>query len=385
MSNTKPDDQEEYDAPIGGGGILLPDSAELAKREEAERNRRESQNQKFFRRLQRIQTRSQIAQARANIVIAKFTAALAVAAFVGGSVAWMQFQAAKQSADAARDAARIARDALDSNDISSFDTMLQMKAQSRATQKSAEAARSAATTASRAAEDTHELAISAGKQADISRQQLDSSERPWVKIDLDLFVAPSESSPASFDSSGMLHLNVLIVAKNVGKSPAVKAQVSAELTPSTLPSNDPSERQRKMCEAIHSLSLSRDFNLGSGDTVFPGDPYRRQQYLRLSSAAIKSELAAPSNKTYVTPQGSFITFATADSGFGGVGVETAKLLGAIPAPSVSIIGCLDYSIDYSNVRHQTMFLYDVQGINLRQSKIGAVALSKTFGYGNSAN
>jgi hypothetical protein len=235
-------------------------------------------------------------------------------------------------------------------------------------------------------------ANAAQKSVATAQQQLDSSERPWMKVDAGLFIAQGETSPASFDSAGGLHLNAVINGQIVGRSPAVKVLSMVELIPSTQRVKSIEDRQRKMCEDIHGLSLSTSFQFGSGDTVFPlGDPYRLPQFLSLNAATIKAELSKPSNKTWILPKGQIIENSDdGDDFYDRAGYDdpltmAAKRLGGVAYPGVSLIGCLDYSVDYSSVRHQTMFLYDLKGVDLRTSKIGTMILSKRYGIGNSAN
>jgi hypothetical protein len=68
-----------------------------------------------------------------------------------------------------------------------------------------------------------------------------------------------------------------------------------------------------------------------------------------------------------------------------IGGLTARNLGAIPAPAISIYGCLEYFIDYSKATHHALFLYDLSGVDLKTGKIDSPVLSKHPGWGNSTD
>jgi hypothetical protein len=68
-----------------------------------------------------------------------------------------------------------------------------------------------------------------------------------------------------------------------------------------------------------------------------------------------------------------------------LGMNFGKISGYVSDPSLWIVGCLDYSVDYSNVRHQTMFLYDLTGLDLRTADVSKVGIARSYGKGNNAN
>ena len=140
-----------------------------------------------------------------------------------------------------------------------------------------------------------------------------------------------------------------------------------------------------MCEAVHNLSLSRDLSLGDGDTVFPGDPYIAPQYLSLSSKVIASELQHPSNRTFRSPDGTTLVLGGNDDSFDAPLIMAAENLGMKPFPGAYVIGCLDYAVDFTGVRHQTPFFFELQGIDFRTPSVSNIVLTKNYGWGNTAN
>ena len=254
--------------------------------------------------------------------------------------------------------------------ISAIDLAERMKDQADQTKVIADQAVAQAQTASRAAKT--------------AEQQLEASERPWLKINIDF--SPEEKSIA-FDEVGGFTIRMLINTQNIGRSPAIKVRALAELTPAETSNVRFDGRQQKMCDSVHNASFSAAY-VGPGNTIFPGDMLPIPQYrLSLSSTKIALELENPSNNIFILPEkGAFIVFEGDGRGFPGTTPADVRRLGAIPAPGVSVIGCVDYTVEYSGLRHQTMFLYDIQGVNLRDRTIqNGVKFVKRLGSGNSAN
>lgn len=238
------------------------------------------------------------------------------------------------------------------------------------------------------------LAIHAGNQAEASKiaanaatraaataqQQLDSSERPWMLVRPRLALLPNEPSPVYFDPSGNLHVGIVIDAQNVGKSPAVKLRAVSKLIPGTSQAVGESE-QRKMCDEAH----LPDKLVGEGDTVFAAVPYQTPQYLTLNADTITAELANPSNNSFTMPNGRRLFMVGDNDMIAGLVAGTSKLMGGQTAPSISIIGCMDYSIDYSSRRLQTMFLYRLDGVDFRTHDTKNSVIGMNSGWGNKAN
>jgi len=227
------------------------------------------------------------------------------------------------------------------------------------------------------AESSKAIAAENGKAVTIAGQQLDSSERPWMKVNLVL------NGPVTIDAFG-LHVPIMIDAKNTGKSPAMKVRAQAELIPyGSVSSMDKS--QQRICDGLKAVSevgFARDI-LGIGDTVFPDDPYRIAQNPTMNPQTIKSELERPSSGQWIDPNGKIVDFGTGDTGQG-VGPLLGASFGMVGLPSISITGCMDYSIDYSGVRKQTMFLFHLQGIDLRKSDGSHAVIGRSYGRGNGA-
>jgi len=139
-----------------------------------------------------------------------------------------QTRATQRAADAATDAARIARDARDDGDISSDQTLRELRRQSRALLRSAETAKQSAGAAKSAART--------------AASQLELAERPWLYLQ-ELKI----ESGLTYNPSGGTTLAVTPVVKNDGGSPAAGVFSNSEMIVGNF-SDAVTERQR-FCDA----------------------------------------------------------------------------------------------------------------------------------------
>jgi hypothetical protein len=214
--------------------------------------------------------------------------------------------------------------------------------------------------------------------AKIASQQLDSSERPWMRAEAGLY----STEPISFDLEGSVHVKILVAMQNIGHTPATRVQVNTALIATTQSETSIDYQQRKLCDDIRSISSW----LGNGDTDFPLAPATGiVRYLTFPAFKIKSELLNPSNNRITTNNGANLVFEGDSDMNAGLAQTFIQTQGAKANPTLSVIGCVDYSAYNSLVRHQTTFLYELTGLDLGQRVIQEPALTKTSGIGNQAN
>jgi hypothetical protein len=206
-------------------------------------------------------------------------------ALIGAGVAVMllvvnfyQSCATRDAANAALEAVGVARDARDDSDISSGDTLIQMKAQNRAMHRSAEAMSSAATSSSAQASSMKQMSqatldqvTAAKEQKDISANQLQAfrtqtelATRPWISI-----TNPEVVGPIRFGAnSALLVENIVMGVKfkiaNVGNSPATHIQI----WPQMHLLNRGNRVQEACSKAIEGLGMQ-----GKGGILWPGDSW----------------------------------------------------------------------------------------------------------------
>lgn len=136
-----------------------------------------------------------------------------------------------------------------------------------------------------------------------------------------------------------------------------------------------------MCD--DSRTVSRWF--GEGDTVFPQGIYQQALFLTASAEAVKHELDAPSNGA-ISGSKSQLVVSGADEEFTkGLASAMAKMNGNQSSPTFSVSGCLDYETDCSGKRRQTMFLYELKGVDFRTDNTQGAILIKNYGWGNTAH
>lgn len=181
----------DHDIPFVNDAGLIPNAAEIAERERAEQQRRQESDHQLVLDLQKRQAEAQEVQAKSNTVIAGLTGAVVIVSFISGFVSYLQFIATNKAAEAAKSAADTARDAF-----------IQSKADSIAQDKRSREALEASANQSRAALD-----------ASVAASRTD--QRAWV--------APSSaaSDPLMPEVGKTLHVKVTL--KNTGKTPAVNA------------------------------------------------------------------------------------------------------------------------------------------------------------------
>lgn len=272
------------------------------------------------------------------------------------------------------------------------DAVNKLNLQAASTQALAGEATIQARAAERQANATNATAIASGQSVKIASQQLDSSERPWVKVNVALLSSPGQLYPVSFNG-GRLLVSAVLLPQNVGRSPAIKVRIRSKLIPSPAASATALQRtsteqdQKEICDQINAKPVGSASLFGEGDTLFPDDqPNGIRQSLFVNQSAIEAEIAKPSNNRCNVPGMGSIQIASDDPiDAAGLAQAMCRLPGASGAPSFSIIGCVDYSIDYSGVRHQTVFLYDLEGIDFKTSDASHATLTKHSGWGNSAN
>ena len=149
---------------------------------------------------------------------------------------------------------RLTREALDGNNSSLQQTLGRMSWQIQETHEIAKQTLTQAQQTKRLANNTHDLAGQATIQssatkriAGTSQQQLDSSERPWMKVDA-LLASINNVPPVAIDGSGNLKVSIIFHSQNVGHSPATKVQLSAEMVAGNRQA-DIESSQREMCDA----------------------------------------------------------------------------------------------------------------------------------------
>lgn len=117
--------------------VLIRGRIDDVEREQAQAKQRDEEY-----RQRNIAVQERMAGLQGSMVI--LTSVLAICAIVGGGIAVWQTSVARRAAQAAERSAKIAEDTLDSNDESFQDTLIQMKAQGRATMHGAAAAQRSA-------------------------------------------------------------------------------------------------------------------------------------------------------------------------------------------------------------------------------------------------
>jgi hypothetical protein len=215
--------------------------------------------------------------------------------------------------------------------------------------------------------------------ATTTAKQLEVSQRPWIRVNLQLAgpvglftPPPTEAKPIS------ISVPLRIVAVNIGAQPAILVRHSVRLMlQNDLPGdNDVEELQKKMCDDIPRV-------INSADAIFPNDVYQPSETLYLSQPPATSG-PDPLMKSYTMPNGEQIVELTDKDDVGPSFLDNVGKRRI--ATQVLIIGCLDYTVAYSNIRHQTMFLYGLENFSFANpNHRDNISLAKPYGVGNSAN
>ncbi len=180
----------------------------------------------------------------------------------------------------------------------------QMRKATKATQDAAAAAQSAAKTAS---------------------NQLELTERPWMKIDF--FI----NQPLEFQPNGDLGVQFHDAMSNVGHSVALNVRLVLEAEPEGkgLWFNEVPKEQEEICETWRQVSSIHIPNQTSQITLFPNDqPWIENGSFVISKAQIdKVKVTGTDGREFIT--------------------------------GISIFGCVDYAFSFTDKHHQTGFWYEI--------------------------
>ena len=222
------------------------------------------------------------------------------------------------------------------------DAVGRLQAQARGTQAIAEASAAQATASRAIADEAATQASAARELARTAQQQLRAAERPWIKTVVRL--RPDEAHPSGVwvDEYKAVHVQYQVIAQNVGTYPAIKVYQRSDVV-FTMAEAAVERAQEKFCEAP-----AKQFDIaweGKGETEFQGettlfDPYPKQIW----PSAISKELDHPSNEVYMTLLGPIKDMS--NEGMGGPPTAEEKRF-MLPLPSLSITGCLRYTVDHS--------------------------------------
>jgi hypothetical protein len=156
----------------------------------------------------------------------------------------------------------------------------------------------------------------AGAAAEANRQAKDSSirqERPWITVDATIV------SDLIYDSrTGDASVTVLFTMQNVGRSPAVDADIVATVYVTTAERNQPLVEQKKVCdEARTRKKPPQPYNFG--EIIFPGGT----AYAKRAFSIPKSEI----EKSYAYSHSQWL--------------------------DMTLVGCVDYRFTFEGEHHQT--------------------------------
>lgn len=183
-------------------------------------------------------------------------------------------------------------------------------------------------------------ADAAQRQVAIMQQQLETTDRPWVTVEV---MANTEwvpgaliGGPLIFDKDGRGSLAFKIIYKNIGKSVASHVYDRTEAWAMGITDRPQMalDEQRRVCNGPNTYTKNT-LPIDIRYTLFPQDP----QVAFVSTGFETKQIAAP-------------------SGFG-------ILKNGKPVQPF-IIGCVDYDYAYSTVPHQTGFIYEVYGSKAHQ-------------------
>lgn len=125
--------------------------------------------------------------------------------------------------------------------------------------RTTEAAIIGANAASESVKEARQASKFAKQSADISREAMLTTDRPWVKVDAEII------GPLIFDAESV-SVKVRIVGTNIGKSPAVNLLHDCDIFPSLLEANEfAAERVRSRHAPI---AAGTDF-MNYGSSIFP--------------------------------------------------------------------------------------------------------------------
>jgi len=165
-------------------------------------------------------------------------------------------------------------------------------------------------------------AQAAKQSADVARDTLIATNRPWVFVDISI------NSDLTYDNNGDARVLVLFKLKNVGKSPAANVQILPEFA---VVFGD----ARPFQKLISDRERARPAGLGSlGITLFPGEEATLQHSLPISRGTIEA----------------FNKKQAADFKLDKVGTSFLPTL----------VGCVDYKFTFAEGHHQTGFILDLR-------------------------
>jgi hypothetical protein len=231
--------------------------------------------------------------------------AVFVYAAITGYQACLTRRAIHDNKDSFEKTLRQMEDAGDDSAIFAGDTLIQMQAQTRAQQKAAGAAKSAADTAGRS---------------------LELSERPWVSIDKkSMFI----TKPLTF-SSNNASMYISYSWTNTGHSPAMHIHSKNKLIALSMtksPEAEAAERQAALCDPLRKIPRWRILEI----TIFPNDTFPFNEGLSLDQGEIAAGLKSRESGPAAHP-------------------------GYI---SLVLIGCVDYQFSFAPGHHQTRYAFNI--------------------------
>jgi hypothetical protein len=170
-----------------------------------------------------------------------------------------------------------------------------------------------------------ETAQAAKQSADVAKDTLVATNRPWISVDIGIV------SDLTYDAQGDARIEIKFDLKNVGKSPAANIVIDAEIVPIF---GDAKSLQK----TISDRNNARPPTLGDlGITLFPGDERTMVINLPISRASIEA-----SNKEV----------------WGLSGEKTVDKTDLVYFPT--LLGCVDYKFTFSPGHHQTGFILNLR-------------------------
>lgn len=196
-------------------------------------------------------------------------------------------------------------------------------------------------------------ANAAKESADVARDTLIATNRPWVSVDIGI------GSDLVYDTEGNARITINFLLKNVGKSPAANVQIIPKIA---VIFGDSKSIQKEIAAAVR----MKPPGLGNlGVTLFPGDTQLHAQSLPISRADIDA----------------FNKKMAAD--YGEMSIGTAFL--------PTLVGCVDYKFTFTEGHHQTGFILDLRrrdpatpnaafGFDIKDGNVAANRLSLIQGF-----
>jgi hypothetical protein len=164
---------------------------------------------------------------------------------------------------------------------------------------------------------TNKAANAAKSAADTAANQLELFDRPWVTIDASI------ASPLTYDGTAV-RIAFSFTPKNIGQSPAQNVLIVPELIPVFM-GDDVRKEQQRICDGAGQIN-----SMFPRYVLFPNEPFVEPFALDLPTEAINSHWGK-------LPPG-------------------MKAPDPIP---IGLVGCVDYTYENSPKHHQTGFAFDV--------------------------